>query len=76
MNFHNYQGQEYEATSSGNQGGRISFSGRGYHVQQMDHQRIDNRLTIIEEQNAAIQGTLNQHSQRQATMGNAITDIQ
>ena len=31
MNFHNYQGQYYEATSSGHQGGHMSFSGRGYH---------------------------------------------
>ena len=31
MNFHNYQGQDYEATSRGHPRGRMSFSGRGYH---------------------------------------------
>ena len=54
----------------------MSFSGGGYHDQQMDHHRIDNRLTTIEGQNTAIQNTLHEHSQWQAMMGEAITNIQ
>jgi len=42
----------------------------------MEHQRFDNRLSTIEEHNAAIQGTLHQYSQWQATMGNVIANIQ
>ena len=63
MNFHNYQGQDYEATSSGHQGGRMSFSGQGYHDSQEAFHRFDNRLATIEETNAAIQGTLHNHAQ-------------
>jgi len=44
----------------------MSFSSRGYHDQQTDHHRFDNRLTTLEEQNTAIQNTLHDHSQWQA----------
>ena len=44
-NFDNYQQQHYEEVSSDHQGRRMSISGRGYHDQQMDHHRFDNRLT-------------------------------
>ena len=54
MNFHNYQGQDYEATSSGHQGGCMSFSGRGYHDSQEAYHRFDHRLATIEETNATI----------------------
>jgi hypothetical protein len=70
--FHNYQGQNYEETTSGHQGGRMSFSGGGYHDFHENQHRIDGRLTTIEEMNAAIQSTLHQHSQWQATMGRTI----
>jgi hypothetical protein len=62
MNFHNYQGQDYEATSSGHQGGRMSFSGRWYHDSQEAYHHFNNRLTTIEETNATIQGTLYNHT--------------
>jgi hypothetical protein len=48
-NFDNYQQQHYEEVSSGHQGGRMSFSARGYHDQQMDHSCLDTRLTTREE---------------------------
>ena len=63
MNFHNYQGKDYEETSSGHQGGRMSFSGRGYYDSQEALYRFNNRLATIEEINAAIQGTLHNHTQ-------------
>ena len=75
-NFHNYQGQDYEATSSGHQGGRMSFSGRGYHDFRETQYSINTRLTSIVETTAAIQDTLHQHSQWQATMGNKTVSLQ
>ena len=48
----------------------------GYHDQQMDHARLDTRLTTIEETQHAIQNTLHQHSQWHANMGYATANIQ
>ena len=48
---------------SGHQGGRMSFSGRGYHDSQEANHCFNNRLVTIEETNAAIQGTLHNHTQ-------------
>jgi hypothetical protein len=41
----------------------MSFSGRGYHDSQEAYHCFDNRLTTIGETNAAIQGTLQNHTQ-------------
>ena len=71
--------QDQEATSDGHhssQGGRISYSGRGYHDEQMTFHRIDNRLKTIEERTATIQGTLHNHVQWQATMGHEMVNLQ
>ena len=61
----------------------MSFSARGYHDQpmgyhdqQMQHARLDTRLTTIEETQQDIQNTLHQHSQWQAEVGDRITNIQ
>ena len=62
MHFHSYQGQDHEATSSGYQGGRMSFSRRGFYDSQESFHRFDNRLATIEETNVAIQGTLHNHT--------------
>ena len=62
MHFHSYQGQEYEVTSSGHQGGRMSFSRREYYDSQEAHHHFDNRLATIEETNTAIQGMLHNHT--------------
>ena len=62
MHFHSYQGQDHEATSSGHQGERMSFSGRGYYDSQEAFHRFDNRLTTIGKTNATIQGTLHNHT--------------
>jgi hypothetical protein len=48
----------------------------GYHEQQMEHPRLDTRLTTIEETQHDIQNQLHQHSQWQAEMGERITTIQ
>jgi hypothetical protein len=76
MNFHNYQGQNYEETSSGNQGGCMSFFGRGYYDSQEAYHRFDNRLTTIEEINATIQGTLYDQTQWQVSMGHKMANLQ
>ena len=76
MNFHNYQGQDYEATSSGHQGGCMSFSSQGYHDSQEAFHCFDNRLATIEETNAAIQGTLHSHVQWRVSMGHKMASLQ
>ena len=76
MHFHTYQGQDHEATSSGHQGGRMSFSGRGYHNSQEAFHLFDNRLSTIEETNIAIQGTLYNHAQWQESMGHEMASVQ
>ena len=48
----------------------------GYHDQQMQHARLDTRLTNIEETQHDIQNMLHQHSQWQAEMRDHITSIQ
>jgi hypothetical protein len=48
---------------SGHKGRCMSFSSQGYHDSQEGYQRFDNRLATIEETNAAIQGTLHNHTQ-------------
>ena len=48
----------------------------GYHEQQMEHARFDNRLTTIEEGQQEIQDTLNQHSQWQEEAGQRLAAIQ
>ena len=48
----------------------------GYHDQQMDHSRLDTRLTTIEETQQDIRNTLHQHSQWQTNMGDIIANIQ
>jgi hypothetical protein len=75
MNCHNYQGQNYEETSSGNQRERMSLSGRGYYDSQEAYHRFDNRLTTIEEINATIQGTLYDHTQWQVSMGHEMANL-
>lgn len=81
-NFEQYHGspwQEQEVSSGGHhhhsQGGRMSFSGCGYHDFQMTNQRIDNRLQTIEESQAAIQNTLHNHAQWQANMGHELANL-
>ena len=74
-NFDKYQ-QHYEEVSSGHQRGRMSFSARGDHDQQMDHSHLNTRLTTIEEMQQDIRNTLHQHAQWQAEMGGAIMNIQ
>ena len=54
----------------------MSFSAYGYHDQQMDHSRLNTRLTTIEETQQDIRNTLHQHAQWQAEMGGAIMNIQ
>ena len=61
----------------------MSFSTRGYydqpmgyHDQQMEHSRLDARLTTIEETQQDIQNMLHQHSQWQAEIGDRLTNIQ
>ena len=76
MQFHSYQGQDHEATSSGHQGGCMSFSGRGYYDSQEAYHRFDNRLATIEEINAAIQGMLYNHTQWQVSMGHEMASLQ
>ena len=61
----------------------MSFSARGYHDQpmgyhdqQMEHSRLDTRLTNIKETQQDIQNMLHQHSQWQAEVGDRLTNIQ
>jgi len=54
----------------------MSYSGCGYHDEQMTFQRIDNRLKTIEERTAAMQGTLHNHTQWQTTMGHEMDNLQ
>ena len=54
----------------------MSYSGCGYHDEQMTFQRIDNRLKTIEERTAAMQGTLHNQTQWQATMGHEMANLQ
>ena len=54
----------------------MSYSGCGYHNEQMTFQRIDNRLKTIEERTAAMQGTLHNQTQWQATMGHEMANLQ
>ena len=61
-----FSSQDQEATSDGHhssQGGRISYSGCGYHDEQMTLHRINNKLETIEERTAVMQGTLHNHTQ-------------
>jgi len=48
----------------------------GHHEQQMEHPRLNTRLTTIEETHEDIQNMLHQHSQWQAEMGERMTNIQ
>lgn len=82
-NFDYYQQQPFGEISSGRQGGRMSFSARGYHDQpmgyhdqQMEYACLDNRLTVIEETQHNIQDTLHQQSQWQEEVGQRLTNIQ
>jgi hypothetical protein len=65
-----------KATSSGHQEGQMSFSSQGYHDTQETFHQIDNKLTNIEETTAAIQNTLLDHTQWQATMGHEVANLQ
>ena len=65
-----------QATSSGHQEGQMSFSGRGYHDTEETFHRIDNKLTNIEETTTAIQNTLLDHTQWQATIGHEVANLQ
>jgi len=68
--------QNCEEASSGQQGGRMSFSGRGYHDYHETQRSINNRLTSNEETTTAIQSTPHQHSQWQAMMGHEMASLQ
>ena len=48
----------------------------GYHEQQMERPRLNNRLTTIEENQHNIQNQLHQHTQWQAEVGERLTTNQ
>ena len=54
----------------------MPFSGQGYHDSQEAYHRFDNRLATIEGTNAAIQGTLHNHTQWQVSMGQEMASLQ
>ena len=72
-----YSWSDQEVNSSGyhSKGGPTSFSGRGCHDVQQSYARIDNRLGTLEERTSEIQGTLRDHTEWQATMGNEVAQI-